>query len=75
MMNSIVLQYASVVITVLALAVGIASVAVCFMTALQLGLDQMPDASSTNISSFISWFVFSLVLGCWITDCMAINIA
>ena len=32
------------------------------------GLDQMPDASSTNISSFIGWFVFSLILGCWIAD-------
>ncbi len=38
------------------------------MTALQLGLDQMPDASSSNISSFISWFVFSIFLGCWIAD-------
>ena len=26
-------------------------------TVLPLGLDQMPDASSSNISSFISWFV------------------
>ncbi len=38
------------------------------MTALQLGLDQMPDASSTNVSSFISWFVFSIIFGCWIAD-------
>ncbi len=62
------LQYTREVIIVLTYAASVASIAVCFMTALQLGLDQMPDASSTNISSFISWFVFSLVLGCWISD-------
>ncbi len=62
------LQYTRKVIVVLAYAVGIASTAVCIITALQLGLDQMPDASSTNISSFISWFMFSLILGCWIAD-------
>ncbi len=67
MLNSIVLQYAREVFAVVAYAVGIASAAVCIMTALQLGLDQMPDASSTNISSFISWFVF---FSCsWMLDC------
>ena len=40
----------------------------CFVAALQLGLDQMPDASSSNISSFIAWFVFSIGLGAWIAD-------
>ncbi len=67
-LNSIALQYTSAVVLVLAFAVGIASIAVCIMTALQLGLDQMPDASSSNISSFISWFLFSIVLGCWISN-------
>ena len=67
-LNSIALQYTSAVVLVLAFAVGIASIAVCVMTALQLGLDQMPDASSTNVSSFISWFGFSIVLGCWISN-------
>ena len=33
---------------------------------LQLGLDQMPDASSDNIISFISWFVLCLVTGFWL---------
>ena len=33
----------------------------CFVTALPLGLDQMPDASS--IASFIVWFVWSLFVG------------
>ncbi len=40
----------------------------CLVTALQLGLDQMPDASSANITSFIAWFVFSMALGTWILD-------
>ena len=47
-----------------------------FMTSLQLGLDQMPDASSSSISSYIAWFVcassagfffsffLSLMVGC-----------
>ena len=29
----------------------------CFVTALPLGLDQMPDASSSSITSYITWFV------------------
>ncbi|XP_064396313.1 solute carrier family 15 member 4-like [Halichondria panicea] len=68
MLNSVALQNTSAVITVPVYAVGIASIAVCIMTALQLGLDQMPDASSTNLSSFISWFVFSINLGFWIPE-------
>ncbi len=38
----------------------------CFVTSLQLGLDQMPDASSSNITSFIAWFGFSIYAGVWI---------
>ncbi len=68
MLNSVALQNTSAVITVLVYAVGIASIAVCMMTALQLGLDQMPDASSTNLSSLISWFVFSINLRFWIPE-------
>ena len=40
----------------------------CLVTALQLGLDQMPDASAANISSFIAWFVCSLFLGLWFAE-------
>ncbi len=36
------------------------------ITSIQLGLDQMPDASSSNITSFIAWFVFSIYAGIWI---------
>ena len=34
-----------------------------FATALHLGLDQMPDASSSSISSYIAWFVCSFFVG------------
>ncbi len=42
----------------------------CFVTSLQLGLDQMPDASSSNITSFIAWFVFSIYAGGWMIPCV-----
>ncbi len=45
---------------------SIVAVVACFVTSLQLGLDQMPDASSSNITSFIAWFVFSIYAGVWI---------
>ncbi len=47
--------------------ISIVAVAACFVTSLQLGLDQMPDASSSNITSFIAWFVFSIYAGVWIS--------
>ena len=48
--------------------VGFVGGTACLVTALQLGLDQMPDASSANITSFIAWFVFSIALGAWTLD-------
>ena len=39
----------------------------CIVTALQLGLDQMPDASSSNISSYIAWFVCALFAGSFLS--------
>ena len=42
--------------------------AACLVTALQLGLDQMPDASTMNKISFINWFFFSVSLGIWVYD-------
>ena len=65
MLNCIVLQD---IVTALVFTVSITSTSVCVMTALQLGLDQMPDASSTNVSSFISWFVFSVFFGISASD-------
>ena len=35
----------------------------CIVTALPLGLDQMPDASSSSITSFIAWVVFTIFIG------------
>ena len=32
----------------------------CFVTALPLGLDQMPDASSSSITSYVAWFVCTI---------------
>ncbi len=41
----------------------------CFIVSiLQLGLDQMPDASSSNIASFNSWILFSVYVSIWIGD-------
>ena len=65
MLNCIVLQD---IVTALVFTVSITSTSVCIMTALQLGLDQMPDASSTNVLSFISWFVFSVFFGISASD-------
>ncbi len=48
--------------------VGFVGLTACLVTALQLGLDQMPDASSANITSFIAWFMFSIALGAWTLD-------
>ena len=47
---------------------GIAGSLACFITSLQLGLDQMPDASTANITSFISWFVCCIFTGLWVGD-------
>ena len=44
----------------------------CLVTALQLGLDQMPDASAENISSFIAWFVCSFSLGMWSAEVLSV---
>ena len=52
----------------IAYSLGLISITACMVTALQLGLDQMPDASPSNIISFISWFAFSMCLGVWICD-------
>ena len=40
----------------------------CFTCVLQLALDQMPDASSSSITSFIAWIVFSISAGSWFGD-------
>ncbi len=42
--------------------------AASIVTSLQLGLDQMPEASSSSITAFIAWYVFSAFFGVWIGD-------
>ncbi len=39
-----------------------------FVTILQFGLDQMPNASSSHITSFIMWLIFCCCAGIWISD-------
>ncbi len=51
------IPYTREVIVLLVYAVGV-YIAVCIMTALQLGLYQMPDASSTNISVGLCFHLF-----------------
>ena len=59
----------SIVVLYSLFAVGLCSYAI---TSLQLGLDQMPDASSSSITSFIAWFVFSTFAGICISDLLHI---
>ncbi len=60
------------IVTGIQFVVVVVGATACFVTALQLGLDQMPDASSSNISSFIAWFVFSMIFGVWIADTVSL---
>ena len=57
-----------IVLPITAYSLGLIGELSCLVTALQLGLDQMPDASAANISSFIAWFVCSLFLGLWFAE-------
>ena len=50
--------------------VSAGGVIACLLTALQLGLDQMPDASSSNITSFIAWFVLSVCAEAWLSKAL-----
>ena len=40
----------------------------CLVTALPLGLDQMPDASSSSITSYIAWFGCTFFIGNFFTE-------
>ena len=35
----------------------------CVTSLLPIGLDQMPDASSANVASYVAWFVFCALIG------------
>ncbi len=66
--NMIVSQVISYGLSLLVYIVAFVGVTTYGITTVQLGLDQMPDASSVNITSFISWFVFSIIFGAWLYD-------
>ena len=66
--NKLVPPVVIVVITRIILCLGFIGTASCTVTSLQLGLDQMPDASAANITSFISWFVCCFFTGVWVGD-------
>ena len=57
--NSVLLIILSLVFTCLTTA----GYVTMLINLLQLGLDQMPDASTDNITSLISWFIWYLMLG------------
>ena len=41
---------------------------IIIVSSFQLSLEQMPDASAENITSLVSWFLLSLVVGIWAGD-------
>ncbi len=55
-------------VVVIAYAVELIGVIACLVTAIALGLDQMPHASDTNITSFITWVSFSIFAGMWFSE-------
>ncbi len=60
-----------IALTVIALLLGLGVMA--FITnSLQLGIDQMPDVSSTRISSFIFWYTFSAIGGFFIGETLTV---
>ena len=50
-----------------------AGICVCSASSLPLGLDQMPDASASSISSFITWYVFSICTGLWLENIFRVS--
>ncbi len=66
--HSIVSQIISVGGSSVVYIIGVMGLTACAVTAVQLGLDQMPDASSANITSFITWISFSGYFGGWLFE-------
>ena len=61
-------KIATTVITLISHLLFFSGVSACAVTVLQLGLDQMPDASSTGITGYILKFFTMCSLGLWIND-------
>ena len=65
----LVMNQASVSLAILLLissCLGLAGRVTMIINSLQLGLDQMPDASTENKTSFIAWFVLCIFTGVWL---------
>lgn len=62
--HTVALIVTSSVVTIIA----IIGLVISTINMLQFGLDQMPDASSSSITSFIAWFLFCAVFGYWLID-------
>ena len=56
----ILLNYAGILPSAILLIAGFAAFAV---NALQFGIDQMPDSSAEEVSAFIHWFVWAMLIG------------
>ena len=55
----------SIVVAPLASLVFFSGGSACLVTVFQLGLDQMPDASSTDVISYILWYFITISVGFW----------
>ena len=57
----------SIGIVTFTLSLGYGSAAI-LVTVPQLGLDQMPASSASNITCFLTWFVISYLFGMWFSE-------
>ena len=55
----------SIVVAPLACLIFFSGGSAGLVTVFQLGLDQMPDASSTDVISYIQWYCISIAVGFW----------
>ena len=58
----------AIVIGPLSILLSIAGGSICVVTVFQLGLDQMPDASSAGITVYIILFFMALPIGLWVSS-------
>ena len=59
---------ASIVIAPISHLLSFSGGSACLVTVFQLGLDQMPDASSTAITNYITSHITVIILGFWLCD-------
>ena len=55
----------SIVVAPLSSLMFFSGASACLVTVFQLGLDQMPDASSTDIIGYMLWYFVSIAVGFW----------